>query len=94
MGREPNSAVSGGTLTLLGKPDCHLCHVLAAVVTPVLAEYGATLVERDIRKDAGLRQRYELEIPVLLYGDAEVARHRVTPDELRSRLEALGFSRA
>jgi hypothetical protein len=36
-------------------------------------------------------KRYRLEIPVLLWGDREVVRHRVTEDELRRRLHELGF---
>jgi hypothetical protein len=82
--------VSPPTLTLLGKPDCHLCHEMRAVAERVLVE-PARLVERDVRGDPELLKRYRLEIPVLLWGDREVVRHRVTEDELRRRLHELGF---
>jgi glutaredoxin-like protein DUF836 len=76
-------------LTLLGKPDCHLCHEMHEVVAPVAAELGLTLVERDVGEDPELKRRYALDIPVLLAGEVEVARHRTSADELRRRLAAL-----
>jgi Glutaredoxin-like domain (DUF836) len=82
--------VSPPTLTLLGKPDCRLCHEMRAVAELVLVE-PARLVERDVREDPDLLERYRLEIPVLLWGDREVVRHRVTEAELRRRLHELGF---
>ena len=78
------------TVTLLGKPDCHLCHVMEEVVAPVLAARGIRLVVRDVREDAHLLRRYRNDIPVLLEGDVELARHSITPDELLARLAALG----
>jgi hypothetical protein len=86
--------VTRATLTLLGKPDCHLCHEMESVAAPILAQYGAALVLRDVRDDAETRRLYLNEIPVLLLGASEVARHRVTPDGLRARLEALGLKRS
>jgi hypothetical protein len=71
---------------LLGKPDCHLCHEMEKVVAPVLRERGATLVVRDVRDDPQTERRWSREIPVLLFGDREVARHRISPEELRARL--------
>ena len=78
---------------LLGKPDCHLCHVMEDVVAPVLAARGIALVVRDVRDDPELLRRYRNEIPVLLAGDVELARHRVTPDDLHARLDSLGQER-
>ncbi len=77
-------------MILVGKPDCHLCHVMEEVVGPVLAARGIRLVVRDVREDRDLLRRYRNDIPVLLAGDVELARHRVTPDELLARLAALG----
>ena len=73
-------------LVLLGKPDCQLCHEMATVVAPVLAELGLVLVERDVRDDPEMLRRYRLDIPVLLLGGVELARHRITVEELRLRL--------
>jgi hypothetical protein len=76
-------------LTLLGKPDCGLCHEMHEVVAPLAAALGLALVERDVRDDPELKRRYALEIPVLLAGTVEVARHRADADALRRRLEEL-----
>ena len=59
------------------------------VVAPVAAALGFILVERDVREDPELKRRYALEIPVLLAGEVEIARHRTTADELRPRLTGL-----
>lgn len=83
---------AGVHLTLVGKPDCHLCHEMRDVVWRVLGEAAATiLVEKNVADDPVLERRYVFEIPVLLAGDKEVARHRIEEDELRSRLAALGL---
>jgi glutaredoxin-like protein DUF836 len=75
---------------LLGKPDCHLCHVMEEAVAPVLAERGIRLAVRDVREDSELLRRYRNDIPVLLADGVELARHRITRDELLARLDALG----
>ena len=77
-------------LTLLGKPDCHLCHVLAEVARRAAAGLSATIVEKDVREDPALYARYGHDIPVLLLDGQEVVRHRANERELRARLMALG----
>jgi len=59
-------------------------------VAPVLAERGFRLVVRDVREDVELLRRYRNDIPVLFAGDVEIARHRITPEDLIARLAALG----
>jgi hypothetical protein len=81
--------VTPGPLILVGKPGCHLCEVMHGVAAPVAAEMGLTLVERDLRADAELEALYRHDIPVLLLDGREVARHRVSADDLRARLQAL-----
>lgn len=77
-------------LTLLGKPDCHLCHVLAEVARRAAADLEATLVERDVREDPALNAMYGRDIPVLLLGAREVVRHRANQTDLRTRLIEMG----
>jgi hypothetical protein len=83
------SPVAGQVFVLLGKPDCHLCHAMREVADRVLHRSGASLVVKDVREDPEAERRYRLDIPVLLLGDREIARHRVTEAELRRRLEGL-----
>lgn len=78
-------------LLLLGRPGCHLCHEMRGVVERVLRGRGVALTERNIEDDAALLRRYALAIPVLLYGETELARHRTSAAELRERLSALGL---
>ena len=59
---------------------------------PCCVRAGLGLVERDVRDDPEMERRYLLEIPVLLFGEVELARHRVRPLEaLASRLRELGL---
>jgi hypothetical protein len=81
--------VTSEPLILVGKPGCHLCEVMRDVVSPVAAELGLTLAERDVRADPELDALYRNDIPVLLLGGREVARHRVTAADLRARLRSL-----
>jgi len=76
-------------LLLVGKPDCHLCHVLRETAVPVARELGLVLEERDLRDDPQLERRYLYEIPVLLLDGVEVVRTRATAEELRERLGRL-----
>ena len=80
----------GRTLTLLSRPGCGLCREMHAIVERVRGDFSLELVERNIADDPVLLERYALEIPVLLLGDAELARHRVAESDLRARLRELG----
>ena len=77
-------------LTLIGKPDCHLCDDAREVVRAVLAELPAgesvTLEELSILDDAELNARYWDEIPVLMIDGAVHTIWRVDPARLRAAL--------
>lgn len=77
------------TLTLIGKPDCHLCEVAREVVETVVAELpeGAVDIEElSIADDPALYAVWWEKIPVVLI-DGELHGHwRVSPDRLRSAL--------
>ena len=53
------------TLTLYGKPDCHLCDEARAVLERVRERRPFELVERDITEDEGLLRAYFERIPVV-----------------------------
>lgn len=84
----------GRTLLLLSRPGCGLCREMHAVVERLRGEFSLELVERNIADDPALLERYAHEIPVLLLGETELARHRVAESDLRARLRALGVSKA
>jgi hypothetical protein len=60
-------------LTLIGKPDCHLCDDARAVIAGVLAEIATdpdapkiAVTELSILDEPRLHQKYVEEIPVVL----------------------------
>lgn len=81
------------TVTLIGKPDCHLCDVARDIVETVVAELPEDSVEVEelsIAGDPALYARWWEKIPVVLI-DGELHGHwRVSPDRLRAALEAAG----
>ena len=81
------------TLTLIGKPDCHLCDVASEVIDAVVAELPDAaaerieIVEASITEDPALFDLWWEKIPVVLI-DGELHAHwRVSPDRLREALE-------
>ncbi|MFC8680017.1 glutaredoxin family protein [Microbacterium ureisolvens] len=81
------------TLTLIGKPDCHLCDVAREVVETVVADLPEDAVEVEelsIADDPALYAQWWEKIPVVLI-DGELHGHwRVSPDRLRAALGAAG----
>ncbi|MDQ7879837.1 glutaredoxin family protein [Microbacterium sp. QXD-8] len=77
------------TITLIGKPDCHLCDVAREVVETVVAELPEDAVdveELSIAEDPALYALWWEKIPVVLI-DGELHGHwRVSPDRLRAAL--------
>ena len=77
------------TLTLIGKPDCHLCDVAREVVETVvdeLPEDAVDIEELSIADDPALYALWWEKIPVVLI-DGELHGHwRVSPERLRAAL--------
>ena len=74
-------------LTLIGKPDCHLCDDARAVVAEVLADFAEVeLSERSILDEPELFEAYVEEIPVLLIDDRVHTIWRVDAARLRAAL--------
>ncbi|HET8896975.1 MAG TPA: glutaredoxin family protein [Protaetiibacter sp.] len=77
-------------LTIIGKPDCHLCDVAAGVIDGVIAELGpAAQIEVEklsILDDAELHERYWEQIPVILVDGVEHAHWHVDPAALRDAI--------
>jgi glutaredoxin len=76
------------TVTLIGKPGCHLCDVARDVVVRVCAETGAAWEEKDINEDQELYRKYWEQIPVVLVDGAQHDFWRVDPQRLRKALES------
>ena len=78
-------------LTLLGRPDCHLCHEMRVLVERVIRGRPVELFLKNIEEDDALLRHYALLIPVLVFGESEIARHRISEADLRARLGELGI---
>jgi hypothetical protein len=81
------------TLTLIGKPDCHLCDVASEIIDTVIAGMpdaaaeNIEIVEASIQEDPALYDLWWEKIPVVLI-DGELHAHwRLSADRLRSALE-------
>ncbi|MCM3502680.1 glutaredoxin family protein [Microbacterium sp. P26] len=82
------------TLTLIGKPDCHLCDVAEQIVESVVDDLPVEVADRitieqaSIADDAELFSTWWEKIPVVLI-DGELHAHwRVSADRLRAALLA------
>ena len=78
--------VSQPTITLYTKPGCHLCEAVHQVIAMVRRRRGFQLVIRDILEDPHDFERYQHAIPVVLLDGAEIARYRLTTEELETHL--------
>ncbi|MCR2812514.1 glutaredoxin family protein [Microbacterium sp. zg.Y1084] len=76
-------------LTLISKPDCHLCDVAREVVETVVAELpedSVTVDELSIQDDQALHDLWWEKIPVVLVDGRLHSHWRVSPDRLRAAL--------
>jgi len=85
--------VATASLTLIGKPGCHLCDDARTVVTQVMGDLESrtdapalTLDEVSILDDAALNAKYAEEIPVLLINGRVHNYWRIDPVRLTTAL--------
>jgi glutaredoxin len=77
------------TVTLLGRPGCHLCDDARAVLERLRERHPFTLLERDIERDDELLRRYLERIPVICLDGEELYDFEVDEDDLTRRLALL-----
>ncbi len=63
---ESSGAAASARVTLIGKPDCHLCDTARQIIEQVCAETGDTYVELSVLDDPSLADEYWEQIPVTL----------------------------
>jgi glutaredoxin len=74
------------TVTLYGRPGCHLCDDARAVLERVRAAVPFRLEEVDIERDDALMRRYLERIPVVAVDGEEVAELFVDEEAFRRNL--------
>jgi glutaredoxin len=78
------------TVTLYGKPGCHLCDEARALVREALTGREAELTEVDVTLDPVLERRYGERIPVLALDGEELFQYFVDGRALAERLDKVG----
>jgi glutaredoxin len=73
-------------VTLYTRPGCHLCDEAKTQIAPLLRRAGARLREVNIDADEVLRERYNVDVPVLFLGSRKVAKHRVDLEQFQRQL--------
>ena len=81
------------TVTLYGKPDCHLCEEAKGVVRAVQAEHPFRLEKVDIAGDPDLERAYGTEIPVVLVNGKKAFKVRVEAARLARLVRRGGAGR-
>ena len=74
------------TVTLYGRPGCHLCDEARAALRRIQASQPFVLHEQDIEADDRLFRRYLERIPVIALDGEELFDHFVDESALRRRL--------
>jgi hypothetical protein len=87
----PEPAPTAPRVVLYGKPGCHLCEDMRAIIDAVLEGNGITVTEIDITRDLALFVRFCHDVPVLEVDGREVSRHRTTKATLVAALRAAGI---
>ncbi|MDI6749325.1 MAG: glutaredoxin family protein [Rhodocyclaceae bacterium] len=78
--------ISKPILTLYGRPGCHLCDDMLAVLEDLRGEFGFEIEVCDVDTDPGWRERFGSRIPVLMLGETEICHFFLDPAALRAKL--------
>jgi hypothetical protein len=73
-------------VTLFTKPGCHLCQTVAAEIEKLRQRMVFELEVRNILEDDEDFSKYELDIPVVHVDGVEIARHRMSAQQLETAL--------
>jgi len=84
----PRKEPSDHVITLIGKPDCHLCADARAVIARLSAEISFTWEELDINQDQELYRTYGEQVPVTMIDGSQHDFWRVDEQRLRKALGA------
>ena len=82
----PARPPQGVTVTLYGRPGCHLCDEALIVIERVRARVPFALEQRDIEADAELFKRYLERIPVVAIDGVEAFELFVVEQEFERAL--------
>jgi len=75
-------------VTLYTKPGCHLCEPVARTIAAAAKVRSFTFAKCNILDDAAERARYQHAIPVVTVNGREIARYRLSLQELLAAIDA------
>lgn len=81
------SAPPPRTLTILSRPDCHLCTVVDKMAQRLAPDWQLLVEKRDVDSDPEWQRRYGASIPVVLLDGEALCAGRITEGDLRRALE-------
>ena len=73
-------------VTLYTKPGCHLCEPVEQAIRRVAVRRDFEFVLRNIENDPADYEKYKHDIPVVTVDGIEIARHRMTAEQLEQAL--------
>jgi hypothetical protein len=80
--------VHNASVTLIGKPGCHLCDDAEAIVRSVLQDYpDVAFTLADLGDNPEWEAHYAEKIPVVLVNNVEHAFWRVNSENFRAELD-------
>jgi glutaredoxin len=86
----PHPTPDTRTVTLYGKPGCHLCEDARAAIDHARASHAFELIEIDISLDPGLNREYGERIPVVAIDGVERFEYFVDSAALVKSLDRVG----
>ena len=84
--KEAGASTESLEVTLYTRPGCHLCEEAKSLIEPLLAEFGGRLREVNIDTDPELRERYNVDVPVIFLAGRKIAKHRVDPIQFKRHM--------
>lgn len=74
-------------LRLYSRPECHLCEAARIILKRIQPEFGFSVEEIDISRDAALMDRYGEKIPVIVFENGREVVAPVSEYRVRKVLE-------
>lgn len=75
-------------VTILSRPDCHLCHVVERMARAAQADFSIEIETVNIETDPALSTRHGERIPVVLIDGIERCAGKFTEGDLRRALKS------
>jgi glutaredoxin len=72
---------------LYGKPDCHLCHEVEAMLLRLEREFPLTVEKVNILEHGDLETKYRYAIPVIVLNGQLELQAPILENELRAALQ-------